>query len=81
MNQRQQPFRLFVGDDEFDLHCKRAGQFEEVRFVQHVMPSESRHGLERRAAADAELVRLLQQPFPYELMVMAMALVHIKSQK
>src|ERR1700676_4787818 len=81
VNQRQKPFCFFVGDDELDFHRKRAGEFKKVRLVQVVMPSESCHGLKRRATADAELIRLLQQPFPYELMVMAMTLVHIKSQE
>jgi hypothetical protein len=45
------------------------------------MPSKSRHGLERRATADAEFIRLLHQPFPYEVMVMAVTLVHIESEK
>jgi hypothetical protein len=44
-----------------------------------MMPSESRHGLECRTTADAQLIRLLQQPFPCEVMVMAMTLVDIKS--
>jgi hypothetical protein len=43
------------------------------------MPSESCHGLERGTAADAKFIRLLHQPLPYEVMMMAMALVHIKS--
>jgi hypothetical protein len=48
VNQRQQPLCFFVGDDELDLHRKRAGQFKKVRLVQHAMSSESCHGLERR---------------------------------
>ena len=66
VNQRQQPLRFVVGDDELDLHRKCARQFEKVRLVQYVMPPESCHGLKCRAAADAEFIRLLQQPFPYE---------------
>src|ERR1017187_2540828 len=81
LNQRQKPLCFLVGDDELNLHGERARQFKKGSLVQCVMPSESRHGLKRRASADAEFIRLLHQPFPYEVMVMAMTLVHIKSQK
>jgi hypothetical protein len=81
MDERQQPLGFFVGDDELDLHREHACQFEKSRLMQHVVSSESCHGLKRRAAPDPEPVRLLEQPFPHEVMVMAMILVHVKSQK
>jgi hypothetical protein len=81
LNQSQQAFRFFVGDDELDLYRECAGQFKEELLVKHVMAPETRHSAESRAAADAELVSLLEQPFPYEPVVMAMTLVHVESQE
>jgi hypothetical protein len=80
-NQCQKTFRFLLGDDELNLDRKRTGQFKKSGFVQYVMPPKPRHGFKCRAAANAEFIRLLHQPFPYEMMVMAMTLVHIKSQE
>src|SRR6185312_6708468 len=41
-----------------------AGELEKASLVQDVMSAEAGHGLEGRAAADAELVAFLEQPLP-----------------
>jgi hypothetical protein len=52
--------RFLVRYDEFDLHRQGTRKLKELGFIQLVMPSESGHGAERRAAVNAELIRLYQ---------------------
>jgi hypothetical protein len=54
---------------------------EEAGLVQHVVPPEPGHGAEGRATADAQLIRLFEQPFPDQVAVMALVFMHIKSQE
>jgi hypothetical protein len=44
------------------------------------MPTEAGHGLEGGAAANAELVALLEQPFPHEAAVVSMTFMHVEAE-
>jgi hypothetical protein len=81
VDQRQQLFCFLIGNDEFDLYRKLAGEFKEPRLMQRVVPAESADGLESRTTANAKFVRLLQQPFPNKMMMMPVSLVHEKPQE
>src|SRR6185437_2678657 len=78
MDQGEKLLRFLVGDDKFDLHGERTRKLEELRFTQLVMPPESGHGAKRRAAVDAELIRLYEQPFPCELVMMPLPFMDIQ---
>jgi hypothetical protein len=46
-----------------------------------MVAAEASHGLEGRAPANPQLAGLLEQPFPNEVMAMALILVHIEAQE
>jgi hypothetical protein len=76
----EQPPGFFIRDNELDLYCECARQLEEVRLVYDMVPAEACHRAKRGAPPDAEPVRLFEQPFPHEAVVMALAFVRIESQ-
>src|SRR5512146_1231991 len=75
-----QPVGIGGGDHEIHAHGFLAGEFEEMRFVHDAMAAESGDRAERRAAMDAQLLRLAQQPVVKQHAVVAAALVHEEAQ-
>ena len=72
----------FIGRGaQWHLDGERAGELEEARRVQHVVAGEAGHGLERRAGAAAETFTVLERPFPYPPVVVAMILVHVEAKR
>jgi hypothetical protein len=79
MQQVKELLRFLGRDDELYFDRESPGELEEPRLVEDVVSTEARHGFERRAATDAELIALLEQPLPREVAAMSMTLVHIKA--
>src|SRR5579864_8006514 len=78
---REEPLRLLLGHQKLNFDGERAGELEEVILVQHVVAAEPRHGTKCRAAANAEAVGLLEQPFPHQPPVVTVAFVNVESQE
>jgi hypothetical protein len=81
VDQIEELLRFGLGHDELNLNGEASGELKEMRLVEHMMASKSRHRFECRSTANTQLVRLLEQPFPKQLVVMSVAFVHIKTQK
>src|SRR5215475_6317763 len=61
--QREQLLGFFVGDHELDLDRRVGRELEEVLLVQDAVAPETGNRPESGSAVDAELLRLLEQPF------------------
>src|SRR6185437_12106758 len=77
----QQLARLLLRNDELDLDGERAGELEEVGFVQQMMAPEAGHRAKRGTAANSEPVGLLQQPLPYQDASMTLPFVYVESEE
>src|SRR5262249_51207549 len=80
-HQLQQLAGFLVRDDELDLDRQCPGKLKETGLMQHVMTAESRHGAKGGAAPDSQFVSLLEEPFPEQLPVVAIAFVYVESQE
>jgi hypothetical protein len=78
VQQVEELLRLLGRDNELYLDRESPCELEEARLVQDVMSAEASHRLEGGAAADAELVAVLEQPFPREAAVVPMTLMHVE---
>jgi hypothetical protein len=78
VQQLEELLRLLGRYNELYLDRESPCELEEARLVQDVMAAEASHCLESRAAANAELVALLEQPFPREVTVVPMTLMHVE---
>src|SRR6516225_1275325 len=61
--QIEELFSLGIGDHELDFHGAVGGELEKMLLVQNAVPAKASDGAERRAAVDADLLGLLEQPF------------------
>jgi hypothetical protein len=63
--ERQEILRFLIRYDEFDFDCLGPRELEEPALVQDVVTTEPGHRPERRAATNAVLAGLLQEPLPH----------------
>src|SRR5215472_2246427 len=76
----EQLVSLLVADHELHLDRHVRGEFEEVLLVQDAVAAIPRDRAKGRASVDAELLRLLEQPFEQCDMAMGPILVDIEAQ-
>ena len=73
--------RLRVGHDKLDLHGQIGAELEEPLLVHDPVPAVTCDRPERGAARNAEIARLLEQPFVEQLVSVPAALVNIEAQE
>ena len=78
MKEREEILRFLIRDDEFNFYRQCPRELEELALVQHVVATEPGHRPECRAATDASLVGLLQEPLPHQPSVVTVILVDVE---
>src|SRR5208283_4653990 len=73
VEQIEQLLRFCICHDEFNFDDRRSGKVQQLLLSKLVMPAEASHRLKGRAPADAELVGLYQQPFPNDVVAVALS--------
>src|SRR5271169_111241 len=79
--QVEKPLGLLVANDELDLDGHVGREIEEMLLVQDAMAPEPSNGAKCRAARDAELLGLLEQPLEERDMVLLAVLVHVEAKQ
>src|SRR5882724_815657 len=80
-DQIEQPLRFLVGHREIDRDREIAGQLEKMLFVKNAVAPKAGDGAKRRAAVDAQLFRLLEQPFVEQDVIVLAILVDVKAKQ
>ncbi len=81
MKKIEQLLRFRIRHDEFNFDDGGSGKVQQLLLGNLVMPAETGHRLEGRAAADAELVGLNQQPFPNDVVAVTLSFMDIEPQE
>src|SRR5690349_5961621 len=81
MDRSQQSVGFLIADREIDLDRHVAGEFEKMLLVQHAVAAEPRDRAKGRPSMDAGLLRMLEQPFVEQDVMMLATFVNVEAQQ